>query len=98
MHFAQIRKTLPLRFARVGAFMPIWVLLLVSSIAFGEVEPRTLNDGNLILEDIPEIPREVFLDLYRFQNVRAAAFRADPSPRPPRWSRPCANKDIPCGT
>jgi dipeptidyl aminopeptidase/acylaminoacyl peptidase len=76
MHFAQIRQSLPLRFARVGAFMPIWVLLLVSSIAFGEAETRTLNDGNLILEDIPEIPREVFLDLYRFQNVRAAAFRA----------------------
>ena len=76
MHIAQIRKNSPLRFARVGAFMPIWVLLLVSSIAFGEVENRTLNDGNLVLEDVPEIPREVFLDLYRFQNVRAAAFRA----------------------
>ena len=76
MRFAQIRKNSPLRFARVAAFMPIWVLLLVSSIAFGEVETRTLNNGNLILEDIAEIPREVFLDLYRFQNVRAAAFRA----------------------
>jgi len=76
MHFAQIRKNSLLRIARVAAFMPIWVLLLVSSIAFGEVETRTLNDGNLILEDIPEIPREVFNDLYRFQNVRAAAFRA----------------------
>ena len=43
---------------------------------FAEVNTRTLNDGNLILEDIPEIPREVFLDLYRFQNVRAAAFRS----------------------
>jgi len=53
-------------------------LLLASSFSFAlaDVEKRTLNDGNLILEDIPEIPREVFLDLYRFQNVRAAAFRA----------------------
>jgi len=76
MRFAQIRKNSPLRFARAAAFMPIWVLLLVSSIAVGEVETRTLNNGNLILEDIAEIPREVFLDLYRFQNVRAAVFRA----------------------
>ncbi len=58
---------------KVAAWGP---LLLVSSLAFGEVETRTLNDGNLILEDIPEIPREVFLDLYQFQNVRAAAFRS----------------------
>ncbi len=64
------RSSALFRFARVGA------LLLVSSVAFGEVETRTLNDGNLVLEDVPEIPREIFLDLYRFQNVRAAAFRS----------------------
>ncbi len=44
--------------------------------AFGGVETRTLNNGRLILEDVPQIPREVFYDLYRFQSVRAAAFRA----------------------
>ncbi len=43
---------------------------------FADVDRRTLNNGNLILEDIPEIPKELFLDVYRYQNVRAAAFRA----------------------
>ena len=66
--FAAFR--LPLRFALLGA------LLQVSSVAFGEVETRTLNDGNLILEDIPEIPQEVLLNLSRYQNVRSAAFRS----------------------
>jgi len=51
-------------------------LLVASTSVLADVDRRTLNDGNLILEDIPEIPREVFLDLYRFQNVRAAAFRS----------------------
>jgi dipeptidyl aminopeptidase/acylaminoacyl peptidase len=51
-------------------------LLFAATFTFAEVETRTLNDGKLILEDIPEIPREIFLDLYRFQNVRAAAFRS----------------------
>jgi len=74
-HFAACR--LPLRSRQAGPrFAALGPLLLVGSIAFAEVETRTLNDGNLILEDIPEIPREVFLDLYRFQNVRAAAFRS----------------------
>ena len=43
---------------------------------FADVDRRTLNNGNLILEDIPEIPKELFLDLYHYQNIRAAAFRA----------------------
>ena len=56
----------------------LWLsaLTLVASAAFADVDRRTLNNGNLVLEDIPEIPKEVFLDLFRYQNVRAAAFRA----------------------
>lgn len=50
--------------------------LLVPVLVFADVDRRTLNDGNLILEDIPEIPRELFLELYRYQNVRSAGFRA----------------------
>jgi dipeptidyl aminopeptidase/acylaminoacyl peptidase len=43
---------------------------------FADVDRRTLNNGNLILEDIPEIPKDLLLDLFRYQNVRAATFRA----------------------
>ena len=40
-----------------------------------EVETRVLNDGNLILEDIPEIDDEIIEGLRRYQNVRSASFR-----------------------
>lgn len=36
---------------------------------------RTLNNGNLVLENIPEIPERIGQQLTRFQNVRSAAFR-----------------------
>jgi len=54
---------------------PLGALLLLS-IAVAEVDQRTVNDGNLILEDIPEIPREIIGGLNRYQNVRSASFRA----------------------
>jgi len=51
--------------------------LLLSCIAIAdEVERRIVHDGNLIMEDIPEIPTDVIVDLMRFQNIRAAGFRA----------------------
>lgn len=37
------------------------------------VERRTLNDGQLVLEDIPEIPKQIADDLLRYQNVRSAS-------------------------
>jgi dipeptidyl aminopeptidase/acylaminoacyl peptidase len=49
---------------------------LLSTTALAEVERRTANNGNLVLEDVPEIPREVVQDLFRYQNMRAAGFRA----------------------
>ena len=36
---------------------------------------RTLNNGNLVLHDIPEIPQTIVQDLNRYQNVRSAGFR-----------------------
>ena len=39
-----------------------------------DVEQRTVNNGNLVMEDIPEIPQSVVADLNRFQNVRSAGF------------------------
>ncbi len=63
--------------------MPVWVqgalllgILSFSVPALADVERRTLNDGQLVLEDVPEIPREIFISLLRYQNVRAAGFRA----------------------
>lgn len=37
---------------------------------------RTLNNGQLVMEDIPEITRAIVSALNRYQNVRTAAFRA----------------------
>ena len=51
--------------------------LMLSDVAFAdEVARRVVNDGNLIMEDIQVIPTDVIADLTRFQNIRAAAFRA----------------------
>ena len=45
------------------------------SAAPAEVQRRTLHNGALVLEDIPEIPIDVVVDLMRYQNIRSAAFR-----------------------
>jgi len=77
MQYVPIGESSPRR-PLMTSWRCLWcsALLFAATFAFAEVETRTLNDGKLILEDIPEIPREIFLDLYRFQNVRAAAFRS----------------------
>ncbi|MEM9533606.1 MAG: alpha/beta fold hydrolase [Pseudomonadota bacterium] len=51
-------------------------MLLASSVmAAGEEPPvRTLNNGNLVLSDIPEIPAEVADALNRYENVRYGSF------------------------
>ncbi|MEJ2604905.1 MAG: S9 family peptidase [Gammaproteobacteria bacterium] len=41
-----------------------------------DVERRTLNDGMLVLEDIPDIPQTIVDDLNRYQNVRSAGVLA----------------------
>lgn len=52
-------------------------LLLVSTTSSGaEVSKRSINNGQLILEDIPEIPATIVSDLNRYQNVRSAAIAA----------------------
>ena len=43
--------------------------------ALADVRQRTANDGNLVMEDVPEIPADIVGDLNRYQNVRSAAFR-----------------------
>jgi len=50
----------------------LFAFSLIFSAAAEDVARRTLNDGNLILEDIPEIPRTIVEALNRYQNVRNA--------------------------
>lgn len=50
--------------------------LLAASLASADVERRTVNNGQLVMEDVPAIPSEVVEDLNRFLNVRSAPFRA----------------------
>ncbi len=56
-----------------------WGALAISlalPVAAGEaVEQRTANNGNIVMESIPEVPEEVVDQLNRYQNVRSAAFR-----------------------
>lgn len=61
----------------------ITVLALGLSVAFSvnadsasaEVQTRTANNGNLVMEDVPEIPQQIVDDLNQYQNVRSAPFR-----------------------
>ncbi|MGI9244109.1 MAG: TolB family protein, partial [Verrucomicrobiales bacterium] len=47
-------------------------LTLITPAKSEELSRRTLNNGNLILEDIPEIPQTIVDSLNRYQNVRYA--------------------------
>ncbi len=40
------------------------------------VEERSVNNGNLVLQNIPEIPEQVVADLNQYQNIRSAPFEA----------------------
>lgn len=59
------------------ALVVLFVVFLTSTVvADSKVEQRVLNNGNLILEDIPAIPESLVNQLNRFQNVRSASFQA----------------------
>jgi dipeptidyl aminopeptidase/acylaminoacyl peptidase len=49
------------------------LLALLAAAAFAEPVTRTeANNGNLVMEDVPEIPAEIVDSLNRYQNVRGA--------------------------
>jgi dipeptidyl aminopeptidase/acylaminoacyl peptidase len=50
------------------------VLATGGTVAAADVETRTANNGNLIMENVPEIPAELVASLNRYQNVRSALF------------------------
>ncbi|MEM8547181.1 MAG: S9 family peptidase, partial [Pseudomonadota bacterium] len=52
------------------------VLTLSATVMADEVETRTANSGQLVMEDVPTIPEGLVNDLNRYQNVRSAGFRA----------------------
>ncbi len=47
-------------------------LLFAAAATNAEVEKRTANSGNVVLEDVPEIPADIGEALRRYQNVRSA--------------------------
>ena len=52
-------------------------ILLIFSInvsTAGDVETRTMNNGNLVLENIPSIPAAISNNLNSYQHVRSAGF------------------------
>ena len=54
----------------------IILILFLMSISIGaQVETRTLNNGNLILEDVPFVPEGIKKELKGYQNTRSASFR-----------------------
>ncbi len=62
---------------RIALFAPIACLIVLAGAtpAAAEVERRTANNGELVMEDIPPIPQDIVADLNRYQNVRAAGFQ-----------------------
>ena len=56
--------------------LPFLITVLLSVSAFAEIDRREGNNGNLVMEDVPEIPSAIVDGLSRYQNVRSAAFRA----------------------
>ena len=51
------------------------LILSLPQMAFAEVEQRTENNGQLVMQGIPEIPQVIVNDLNRYQNVRSAGFQ-----------------------
>ncbi len=54
----------------------LFLLLLVATVARGELTDRRANDGNVVLEGVPEIPARIADRLNRYLNVRSASFRS----------------------
>ena len=51
------------------------ILIIATIPVSAEVKTRTVNNGMLVMEDVPDIPQEIVNELSRYQNVRSAPFR-----------------------
>ena len=54
----------------------VYLFACAATVYAQDVDRREMNNGQLILENVPDIPAQLRTDLYRYQDVRAAAFRA----------------------
>ncbi len=52
------------------------VFTLYGTVQADEVLKTSANNGNLVMEDVPEIPQRIVDSLNRYQNVRSAPFRS----------------------
>ncbi len=60
---------------QTNRLLVIFLAVLLPLAALADVETRTANNGNLVMEDVPEIPDTIVEALNRYQNVRGAGFR-----------------------
>jgi len=51
-----------------------YVLLLLVSATGATAKQTTLNNGNLVLQNMPAIPEHIAAELNRYQNIRSASF------------------------
>jgi dipeptidyl aminopeptidase/acylaminoacyl peptidase len=58
------------------SLLGIPMLLTFSLSALAEITTTETNNGNLVMQDIPEIPASIVSSLNRYQNVRSAGFQA----------------------
>jgi len=59
---------------RTRILTALFFLLVLPAAA--DAESRVANNGNLVMEDVPEIPADIVDSLNRYQNVRSASFEA----------------------
>ena len=54
--------------------LAICTIFLITEHALADIIRTEVNNGNLVMEDIPEIPASTVAALNRYQNVRSAGF------------------------
>jgi dipeptidyl aminopeptidase/acylaminoacyl peptidase len=64
----------PGRFATMIAVAACSIVTYPASTAAQEMVVRRVNDGNVVLDGVPEVPAELGERLHRYENVRSAAF------------------------
>jgi len=62
-----------MKFKRV--FLICLTFLAAQSTTLAEITTTETNNGNLVMQDVPEIPDSIVASLNRYQNVRSASFR-----------------------
>lgn len=62
------------RTARFVVALACGTMLFAASTA-SEIETREANNGNVVLEAVPEVPQSIIDQLNRYQNVRSASFQ-----------------------